>query len=201
VIGGMISSRDETSIRKAPFLGDIPVLGQLFRYDSRSTIRSELLIFLTPRIVNGPEEEECLKDIEMGRLHFIEAEAEEAHGPLRAIPPEELFEEGQPPWIPGVPPSPSIPTQPPALPPPSGTPPNPIPTVVPPRPPTEAPPTPAVPPPPDPGLTKINALRALSIEQDEDEPNRGVVSPANYTTTSNAKNRNALLKRISESQK
>ena len=108
VIGGMISSRDETTSRKAPFLGDIPVLGQLFRYDSRSTVRSELLIFLTPRIVNGPEEEECLKEIEMGRMHFIESEAEEAHGPLRAIPPEELFDGGQAPWIgPGVPPSPS----------------------------------------------------------------------------------------------
>ena len=101
VIGGMISSRDETFTRKAPLLGDIPVLGHLFRYDSRSSIRSELLIFLTPRIVNGLCEEETLKEIEMGRLHFIESEAEEAHGPLRAVPaPDEVFSDEPTEWLP-----------------------------------------------------------------------------------------------------
>ena len=113
VIGGMISSRDESFTRKAPLLGDLPVVGSLFRYDSRSSIRTELLIFLTPRIINGPEEEECLKEIEMGRIHFIESEAEEAHGPLRAIPAEgDVFEEEHLPWVqPGavLTPNPSMP--------------------------------------------------------------------------------------------
>ena len=54
VIGGMINSRDDSSTRKAPLLGDLPIVGHLFRFDSRTTLRTELLIFLTPRVINGP---------------------------------------------------------------------------------------------------------------------------------------------------
>ena len=203
VIGGMISSRDETTSRKAPFLGDLPVLGQLFRYDSRTAIRSELLIFLTPRIVDGPEEEECLKDIEMSRLHFIESEAEEVHGPLRAVAPEQLFEEGQAPWIgPDVPPSPSNPMQPPtpsALPTTTTTP---TPTKIPLTAPVESsrsPNLPPSPPLPDPNITRINALRAMATERDDTV--RDGVSTANWTSSSTTKKRNAAPKRIFDSQK
>jgi len=51
VIGGLFSSEDSKQLRKIPFLGDIPILGELFR--SHSTVRreSELMIFVTPEIV------------------------------------------------------------------------------------------------------------------------------------------------------
>ena len=92
VIGGLINQRDESFTNKAPFLAEIPLLGHLFRYDSRTTRRVELLVFLTPRIITGPIDEETIKDVEMGRIHFIESEAEELHGPLRALPcPEDVF--------------------------------------------------------------------------------------------------------------
>jgi hypothetical protein len=118
VIGGMIASRDDASTRKAPFIGDIPVLGSLFRYDSRTSVRSELLIFLTPRVIDGQHGEEALKEIEMSRLHFIECEAEEAHGPLRALPaPDDVFDGSAQPWIkssdpPATTPLPPLPSQP-----------------------------------------------------------------------------------------
>jgi type IV pilus assembly protein PilQ len=41
--------RNETS--KVPFLGDLPVLGHLFKKNLKSDIKSEMLIFLTPRIL------------------------------------------------------------------------------------------------------------------------------------------------------
>lgn len=98
VIGGLINSRDEAFTNKAPFLSEIPLLGHLFRYDSRSTRRVELLVFLTPRIISGACDEETIKDVEMGRIHFIESEAEEMHGPLRSLPsPEDVFGDQKPP--------------------------------------------------------------------------------------------------------
>jgi general secretion pathway protein D len=97
VIGGIINTRDEAFSNTVPFLGEIPFLGNLFRYDSRTTRRVELLIFLTPRIVTSAIEEEMIKEVEMARMHFIESEAESLHGPLRAIPsPDDVFNEQQP---------------------------------------------------------------------------------------------------------
>jgi len=52
VIGGIYQQEKSTSVTKVPFLGDIPGLGVLFRTKSRNDDRTELLIFLTPRIVN-----------------------------------------------------------------------------------------------------------------------------------------------------
>ena len=86
VIGGMITKRDQTLERKVPWLGDLPVLGRAFRYDSTTTNRTELLVFLTPRIVYGDADSELIKQVESERLHFIESEAEEVHGPLYSVP-------------------------------------------------------------------------------------------------------------------
>lgn len=52
VIGGIYQQEKSNSVTKVPLLGDIPGLGILFRTKSNNDIRTELLIFLTPRIVN-----------------------------------------------------------------------------------------------------------------------------------------------------
>ncbi|MEZ6062080.1 MAG: secretin N-terminal domain-containing protein [Planctomycetaceae bacterium] len=90
VIGGMITKTDETLERKVPWLGDLPIVGRAFRYDGTNTARTELLIFLTPRIVFGDVDSELIKQIESERIHFIESEAEEIHGPLYSVPPSGL---------------------------------------------------------------------------------------------------------------
>ena len=51
VIGGLIDEQTQQSINKVPLLGDIPVLGMFFRNSFDQKNRTELLIFLTPRIV------------------------------------------------------------------------------------------------------------------------------------------------------
>jgi len=51
VIGGLISKDKEESLRKVPFLGDIPFLGAAFRYKAKDEEDRELLIFITPHIV------------------------------------------------------------------------------------------------------------------------------------------------------
>ncbi len=85
VLGGMITKNDNVQERKVPMLGDIPLLGQAFRYDFKETTRTELIIFLTPRIIHNDEEAEMFKEIEMGRLNFIESQAELVHGPLHGV--------------------------------------------------------------------------------------------------------------------
>lgn len=52
VIGGIYSQTTGSGSSKVPFLGDIPILGYFFRDYSENELRSELLIFITPRIVN-----------------------------------------------------------------------------------------------------------------------------------------------------
>jgi len=51
VIGGLIGSREEDSISKIPILGDIPLLGYLFKTKSTNHTKTNLLLILTPRIV------------------------------------------------------------------------------------------------------------------------------------------------------
>ncbi|KPW75366.1 Type IV pilus bioproteinsis protein PilQ [Pseudomonas cannabina] len=53
VIGGVFSNTQSKSVDKVPFLGDVPYLGRLFRRDVVSESKSELLVFLTPRIMNN----------------------------------------------------------------------------------------------------------------------------------------------------
>jgi type II secretion system protein D len=88
VMGGMITNSEDTSERKVPWLGDIPVIGQAFRFDSFEHRRTELLIFLTPRVIRCDEDAEQLKQIEAQRIHWFEDEAEQMHGPIFAVPGE-----------------------------------------------------------------------------------------------------------------
>ena len=89
VLGGIITESDDTIERKVPYLGDVPYLGQLFRTDSTRKQRSELLIFLTPRIIYTDADFELVKQVEADRLHYLEHEAEAIHGPLFGVPPNQ----------------------------------------------------------------------------------------------------------------
>ncbi|WP_290694109.1 type IV pilus secretin PilQ [Aquabacterium sp.] len=51
VIGGIFLQSENSTETKVPFLGDLPVLGHLFKSNVRNAQRSELLIFLTPKVV------------------------------------------------------------------------------------------------------------------------------------------------------
>lgn len=51
VLGGVFQSEEVTQIDKTPFFGDLPVIGRLFRRTTHTEDKSELLIFITPRLV------------------------------------------------------------------------------------------------------------------------------------------------------
>jgi len=56
VLGGIIGDDVQDQVHKIPILGDIPLLGYLFKTESQSVNRVNLYIFLTPRIIRNPSE-------------------------------------------------------------------------------------------------------------------------------------------------
>jgi len=52
VIGGIFTQDEREDISKVPLLGDVPFVGNLFKNKSRTSIKTELLIFLTPKVVS-----------------------------------------------------------------------------------------------------------------------------------------------------
>jgi len=56
VIGGLIQEKDEEIETKAPFFGDIPFIGWLFKYKSRNKTKTNLLVFLTPHVVTEADQ-------------------------------------------------------------------------------------------------------------------------------------------------
>lgn len=52
VLGGVFKNRTSTGVDKVPFLGDLPYIGRAFRKDVRNNAKEELLIFITPKLIN-----------------------------------------------------------------------------------------------------------------------------------------------------
>lgn len=80
ILGGLISREKSQTHRQVPLLGDIPVLGRLFRFDSDTEQRTELLIIMTPHIVKNEEDAERVKRAELARMHWCLADVIEIHG-------------------------------------------------------------------------------------------------------------------------
>jgi len=70
VIGGLMGSDKTSTESKVPLLGDIPLLGSLFRHRTSNSAKNELLIFLTPHIVPMPSELASLSARE--QAHMLE---------------------------------------------------------------------------------------------------------------------------------
>ncbi|MGP9688436.1 type IV pilus secretin PilQ [Psychrobacter sp. AOP22-C1-C5] len=52
VLGGIFRNRTNNNVDKVPFLGDLPYIGRAFRKDVRNNNKEELLIFVTPKLIN-----------------------------------------------------------------------------------------------------------------------------------------------------
>jgi general secretion pathway protein D len=55
VVGGLISNSKTITESKVPILGDIPLLGWLFKRKTESYTKKNLLVFITPHLVTKPE--------------------------------------------------------------------------------------------------------------------------------------------------
>lgn len=73
VIGGIMQDRLVESVSKVPLLGDIPVLGHLFRSQTRQKIKTNLLLFLTPYIIRDSSDFRRIFERKMKeRQQFVE---------------------------------------------------------------------------------------------------------------------------------
>ncbi|MER2538754.1 MAG: type II secretion system secretin GspD [Azonexus sp.] len=55
-LGGLIEDSEKGSVEMVPFLGNIPFIGALFRYDNRKRSKTNLMVFLRPYVVRTPED-------------------------------------------------------------------------------------------------------------------------------------------------
>ncbi len=81
VLGGLIDDNMQDSIEKVPGLGDIPIIGNLFKYKTRSHVKTNLMVFLRPTIIRSNEQSVNLAE---DRYDFIRNE-EISGQPERAI--------------------------------------------------------------------------------------------------------------------
>lgn len=79
IIGGLIANRKTESVSKIPILGDIPWLGFVFRSTTKKDVKTELLIFLTPHIVEAP-----------AQLVALSTKEQEKSGVTKTLTDEEL---------------------------------------------------------------------------------------------------------------
>jgi general secretion pathway protein D len=82
VIGGLIDDTTSEGVYKVPLLGDIPLLGWLFKYKSKSEGKQNLFIFITPRIIQKPQD---AANIHQDRKDYMETLRE---GTIKATPPK-----------------------------------------------------------------------------------------------------------------
>jgi Flp pilus assembly secretin CpaC len=60
-LGGIIQDTINSTVDKVPLLGDIPLIGDLFKNTTKSDDKDELLVFLTPHVINNPENAETVR--------------------------------------------------------------------------------------------------------------------------------------------
>ena len=81
VFSGLIQESKSHTETGIPILSDIPVLGSLFKFENDTAQRSELMIIMTPYLVDGDEEElEIQNQDEMDRMHWCLCDVAEVYG-------------------------------------------------------------------------------------------------------------------------
>ena len=78
VIGGLIANEKIDNDNKVPILGDIPLIGNAFKRTRKNTVKTELLIFLTPHVINTPDELTSLSTAERQQLELAPKAFEKA---------------------------------------------------------------------------------------------------------------------------
>ncbi|THD36969.1 MAG: type II secretion system protein GspD [Sphingomonas sp.] len=73
VIGGLLSDDERRTIEKIPLLGDIPVLGNLFKSKGKSRAKTNLMVFIRPTILRTPEDTRRVTEQRYGYLRLQQA--------------------------------------------------------------------------------------------------------------------------------
>ena len=71
VIGGMMEDRQTETVEKVPLVGDLPVVGNLFKRTQNTKTKTELLIFLTPHVAPAPTDLEGMSQQELSNTKLV----------------------------------------------------------------------------------------------------------------------------------
>ncbi len=85
VIGGLIQDTVKDGVQKVPVLGDIPLLGALFQYKTRSRTKTNLMVFLRPTVLRNAQGADPLTN---DRYDYILGEQRKAKPAPSAVLPE-----------------------------------------------------------------------------------------------------------------
>ncbi|MCO8120933.1 general secretion pathway protein GspD [Stieleria sp. TO1_6] len=80
IMGGLIQTSRAAFSRRLPLISNIPIIGNLFKYDFESETRRELLVVLTPMLVTGEQDLEYIKQTESSKMSWCLADVVEANG-------------------------------------------------------------------------------------------------------------------------
>jgi type II secretion system protein D len=80
ILSGLLQTRKSDIHRRVPIIADIPLIGNLFRFDSVIDERRELLIILTPQIIYNKIDSDLVKQIESSRMSWILSDVVNLHG-------------------------------------------------------------------------------------------------------------------------
>lgn len=95
IMSGLLTKRTFDVHRRVPLLADIPLLGDLFRYDGVEESRTELLVILTPRIIRSELDAEMLKQVESSRMSWVLGDVIDLHGPAGLRTRGDAWEEAE----------------------------------------------------------------------------------------------------------
>ena len=96
VLGGLIEDRTDNSKSQVPVLGDIPVVGGLFRYENRGRRKTNLLVFLRPYVIR---DENTSSNLALDRYAYIRGQVA-----ATALPETFVFRDLKTPELPATPP-------------------------------------------------------------------------------------------------
>jgi general secretion pathway protein D len=82
VLGGLLKDEYGGSVQQVPFLGDLPLVGPLFRTDSRTRTKSNLMVFLRPMIIRNQED---LNALSIDRYDLIRAAQQGVGQPRQSV--------------------------------------------------------------------------------------------------------------------
>lgn len=82
VLGGLITKTRASTSRRVPWLSSIPIAGNLFKFDTESESRTELLVVMTPRVINANDagKLDLIKQVESSRMSWCMADILNIHG-------------------------------------------------------------------------------------------------------------------------
>jgi general secretion pathway protein D len=93
VLGGLIDNQVKDNVQKVPLLGDIPVLGNLFRYRSNETTKSDLMVFMHPRILRDTASESSVSNEKYNYLRTEQLQMRQENWPITPSPRRPLLPE------------------------------------------------------------------------------------------------------------